>query len=137
MLHWRHLNSHLKDRVQKYYEFDDFGMAADQATKMYAELLRSISSSPADGTKLADVFSGDTPSIVIADTSNVSGKNMQEGQGHLTRGLMAGFRNPVNHSPMDSVVPSVFTELDCLNILSLVSYLITRVDKRVTPPPAP
>lgn len=137
MLHWRHLNSHLKDRVQKYYESDDFGMAADQATKMYAELLRSISSSPADGTKLADVFSGDTPSIVIADTGNVSGKNMQEGQGHLTRGLMAGFRNPVNHSPMDSVVPSVFTELDCLNILSLVSYLITRVDKRLTPPPAP
>jgi uncharacterized protein (TIGR02391 family) len=54
--------------------------------------------------------------------------DMQEGQQYLTRGLITGFRNPVNHSPMATVVPSVISELDCLNMLSLISYLATRLD---------
>ena len=32
------------------------------------------------------------------------------------------------HEPIDSAVPGIFSELDCLNVLSLVSYLLTRLD---------
>lgn len=57
-----------------------------------------------------------------------SKKNIQEGQGHLSRGVVTGFRNPIMHGPIDANVPAVFSEVDCLNVLSLVSYLITRLD---------
>ena len=62
------------------------------------------------------------------DLDTESMKNIQEGQGHLSRGVVTGFRNPISHGPIDTNVPALFTELDCLNILSLVSYLMTRMD---------
>lgn len=131
MLHWRHLNEELGKRVKIFYENQQYGLAADQGTKVYAEQVRKVSGEQVDGVKVANVFSITAPKIVISDLSNESGQNIQEGQAHLTRGLMTGFRNPVNHAPIDTVVPSTFSELDCLNILSLVSYLMTKVDKKI------
>ncbi|PVY77582.1 uncharacterized protein (TIGR02391 family) [Tamilnaduibacter salinus] len=130
-LHWRHLHDRLKTRVDSYYKNSQYGEAADQGAKVYAEILREMSGSPKDGTQIAEVFAlkGDEePLIKVADLETESGKNIQEGQQHMTRGVMRGFRNPINHAPIDSVVPSTFSELDCLNVLSLFSYLITRLD---------
>ncbi|MNJ67970.1 hypothetical protein D3C77_641820 [compost metagenome] len=75
------------------------------------------------------VFGGDNPLLCVADLESETGKNIQVGQEALSRGLIAGFRNPVSHTPMDRVVPGVFSEIDCLNILSVTSYLLERVDK--------
>jgi uncharacterized protein (TIGR02391 family) len=68
------------------------------------------------------------PIIPVNDLSTESLQNIQEGQSQLTRGLMQGFRNPINHAPMSDVVPSMISELDCLNILSLISYLTEKLD---------
>lgn len=46
----------------------------------------------------------------------------------MTRGVMEGFRNPVNHAPMAEVVPNLISELGCLNILSLISYLAAKLE---------
>lgn len=128
-LHWRHLHSSIKDGVSEFYRNAQYGMAADQATKMYAAKIREIAKIDEDGTGLANVFSPkDAPTIAINDLSTLSFKNIQEGQGHLTRGLMMGFRNPINHAPINKVVPEIISELDCLNILSLVSYLAGKLD---------
>jgi len=129
-LHWRHLHSSIKDGVSEFYRNAQYGLAADQATKMYAARIREIAKIDEDGTRLADVFSlsRGAPTIAINDLSTSSLKNMQQGQDHLTRGLMLGFRNPINHAPVDKVVPEIISELDCLNILSLVSYLGGRLD---------
>jgi uncharacterized protein (TIGR02391 family) len=106
-----------------------FAEAADQGTKIYAQIIRDKSGSDKDGTKLAEVFSqNSTPLITVADLKTESGKNIQQGQEHMTRGVMAGFRNPMNHQPFDDLVPGTFSQLDCLNILSLISYLATRLD---------
>jgi uncharacterized protein (TIGR02391 family) len=131
MLHWRHLNEELAKRVKIFYENKQYGLAADQGTKVYAELARKVSGEQVDGVRVANIFGGNPPKILLADLSTESGQNIQEGQGHLTRGLMTGFRNPINHAPIDTVVPSTFSELDCLNILSLVSYLMTKVDNKI------
>lgn len=133
-LHWRHLHDSIKDRVSVYYQNEQFAEAADQGTKVYAQILRDLSGKQKDGTDLASLFSSgsrqalSTPDILVADLSTESGWNIQEGQGHLTRGVMAGFRNPMSHQPFDSLVPDTFSRLDCLNILSLISYLTTRLD---------
>lgn len=133
-LHWRHLHESLRDRVKSYYVNEQFAEAADQATKVYGQLLRNISGTNKDGTELANLFSTgnkqtpSTPKIQVANINCESGWNIQEGQAHLTRGVMAGFRNPLAHEPLDSLVPTTFTQLDCLNILSLISYLTARLD---------
>lgn len=127
-LHWRHLHEDIRDRIKPYYSNNQFAEAADQGTKIYAQLLRKMSGVNKDGTDLASVFNGKPPKIKIADISTESGWNIQEGQGHMTRGVMAGFRNPMNHEPFDVLVPGTFSQLDCLNILSLISYLTTRLD---------
>jgi uncharacterized protein (TIGR02391 family) len=138
LLHWRHLHKCIKDGVLEYYKSGQYGHAADQGAKLYAAQLRKLSAQDVDGTELARLFSLDYdtraktltrfPAIPIINLSNESLRNMQEGQGHLTRGLMLGFRNPANHAPMSTIVPHLISELDCLNILSLVSYLAAKLD---------
>lgn len=132
-LHWRHLHDSIRDGVSEFYRNSQYGIAADQATKIYAERIRAITKIDVDGTKLAEVFSlpkdpTQKPTLAINDLSTTSLISMQEGQGHLTRGLMQGFRNPINHAPLKKIVPELISELDCLNILSLVSYLCQKID---------
>ncbi len=129
-LHWRHLNDNLKERIKAYYENQQYGEAADQAVKIYCELIRKLTGRKDDGTDLTGkVFSKDKPILLITEIDTVTGQNLQAGQEALSRGLITGFRNPISHAPIDSIVPNIFTEMDCLNILSLTSYLLERVDK--------
>jgi len=138
LLHWRHLHDSIKEGVLGYYQNQQYGHAADQGAKLYAEQVRKLSKTDKDGTELADTFSFDIdktsrkvnslPAISVNDLSTDSLRNIQSGQGHLTRGLMQGFRNPVNHAPMSKVVPTLISEIDCLNILSLVSYLAGKLE---------
>lgn len=138
LLHWRHLHDTIKPGVAEYYKNGQYGHAADQGAKLYAEMLRKLSRKDMDGTDLASLFAFEydrkcaemkrAPLLPINDLTTESLRNMQDGQGHLTRGLMQGFRNPVNHAPINSVVPELISELDCLNILSLISYLAQKLD---------
>lgn len=129
-LHWRYLDVNLKERVKSYYENSQFGEAADQGIKIYCERIRKLTELLMDGTELTGkVFGGNPPVLMVADVATETGRNMQLGQEALSRGLISGFRNPISHGPIDSMVPEVFTELDCLNILSLTSYLMGRVEK--------
>lgn len=127
-LHWRHLSADLRSRVRTYYENQQYGEAADQGVKIYCETVRGASGLKLDGVDLTGkAFSVKDPLIKVADLSTDSGFNMQQGQDFLSRGVIMGFRNPLNHSPIDTMVPGTFTEMDCLDILSLTSYLINRV----------
>jgi len=128
MLHWRHLNTNIKDRIKQYYVNKQYAFAADQAAKIYCEIIREMTGSDLDGRKLTDkVFPGNTPYIKICDISTDTGKSMQEGQHFLSSGVMASFRNPASHTPIDKLVPEKFSELDCLNVLSLISFLLERI----------
>ena len=138
LLHWRHLHTNIKDGVLEYYKNQQYGHAADQGVKLYATQIRRLSSEDKDGFDLAGLFAisfdqkskivTKKPAIPVNDLSTESLRNIQEGQGHFIRGLMQGFRNPINHAPMTEVVPSMVSELDCLNILSLISYLAGNLD---------
>ncbi|BAO91361.1 TIGR02391 family protein [Caballeronia cordobensis] len=136
LLHWRHLHESIKDGVAEYYKNHQYGHAADQGAKLYGQLIRDLSGKEVDGVELANLFAYSAeknkvtklPVIQVTDLSSESKINMQDGQQLLTRGLIRGFRNPINHAPMAKVVPAIISELDCLNILSLISYLASRLD---------
>lgn len=132
-LHWRHLHENLRDRVKAYYKNGQFGDAASQGVQIYCEIIRELTGDMKDGNPLVDGVFGSKPfvtppTIQLNDLSTDSKKNIQEGQAQLSRGVVTGFRNPIAHGPIDTNVPAVFSELDCLNVLSLVSYLVTRLD---------
>jgi uncharacterized protein (TIGR02391 family) len=133
-LHWRHLHPDVRDRIKEYYVNQQFGDAASQGTQIYTEKLRNMSGRTDDGRSLVNnifgsqPFDNPLPEIQLNELSTDSEKNIQEGQGHLSRGVITGFRNPISHGPIDSNVPDVFSELDCLNILSLISYLLERLE---------
>ena len=133
LLHWRHLPTELRERVESYYINGQYGIAAEQATKIYCEVLRDITGVKFDGTELMGKVFGykkpEQPKICVADLNTDTGNNMQLGQQSMSRGLIEGFRNPAAHTSIDKLVPSEFSEIDCLNILSLTAYLITRVNK--------
>jgi len=133
LLHWRHLHNNLRERIKSYYEHKQYGDAASQGVQIYCEIIRKLTGKKEDGRDLVNRTFGSSPfdtlpEIQLNDLDTESLKNIQEGQGHLSRGVVTGFRNPISHGPIDTNVPALFTELDCLDILSLVSYLITRMD---------
>jgi len=140
LLHWRHLHENVRDRVKTYYENKQFGQAASEGVKIYCEIIRDLTGLTQDGRGLVDGVFGKKPfpplpHLQLNGLATESEENIQEGQAHLSRGVITGFRNPISHEPMDSAVPALFSEPDCLNILSLVSYLITRLDKATVNPP--
>jgi len=133
LLHWRHLHEKVRDRVRKYYENNQFGDAASQGVQIFCEIIRELTGRTDDGMDLVNAVFGSKPftslpRLQLNALSTESEKGIQEGQGHLSRGVISGFRNPISHAPIDSTVPEVFSELDCLNILSVVSYLVKRLD---------
>lgn len=130
MLHWRYLNEKVKDRIKTFYTNRQYGIAADQGTKIYCEIIRSLTGLTIDGTDLVNqAFSPANPLVKICDTSTKTGLSMQNGQMSLSRGVIESFRNPAAHMPLDTLVPDNYSELDCLNILSLISYLLERMEK--------
>ena len=57
-------------------------------------------------------------------------KNVQNGQQHLSQGIVAGGRNPLSHEEIDELkISGLFSESDCLDMLSLLSHLFKRLDK--------
>jgi uncharacterized protein (TIGR02391 family) len=129
LLHWRHLNNKIKERIQPLYINGQYALAADQGVKIYSDTLRELTGLDKDGVALMQqVWSEQNPLLTISDTSTESGKNIQKGQLSLAKGVVEAFRNPFNHMPMDKFTDSIYSELDCLNILSLISYLTERLE---------
>src|SRR3990172_10578941 len=48
---------------------------------------------------------------------------------HLSQGIIAGGRNPLSHEEVNELKKSdLFSEKDCLDLLSLLSHLFKRLD---------
>ena len=145
-LHWRHLNEAIQEPVQKYYKSELFGDAAAEAVKLYFDRLKEMTGWDLDGSDMVNHayrskdYTGDnSPKIRLNKLITDSEKSIQEGQSWMSKGVFTGFRNPISHSAMSKMVPDIFTDTECLNILSLVSYLMSKLDKaeidETAPPP--
>lgn len=59
-------------------------------------------------------------------------KNIQSGQQHLSQGIIAGGRNPLSHEEVNELkISDLFSEKDCLDLLSLLSHLFKRLDNSI------
>jgi len=56
-------------------------------------------------------------------------KCIEEGQKYLSMGIVSGARNPISHEEISDLRDSgLFTEKDCLDVLSLLSHLFKGLD---------
>ena len=136
--HWRHLHDAIHRVSKEDYERGDYFRAAEDAVKEYENIVKNISCLTSEmGTSLMNKSFGkdcDKKPINITECTSPTHENIEEGQRNLSVGLISGFRNPIGHEPKKDIHPSIFSDKDCLDILSLISYLLGKLDQRVKPP---
>lgn len=140
--HWRRLHSSVQDASYEDYKREDFYRAVEEVIKRYESITQSKSGQTAlTGQGLiTQVFGKDKPLSVSdkykkrdgSDFSNTTTENIEEGQKFLSMGVFAGVRNPLAHEEkVELKETGLFTENDCLDMLSLLSHLFRRLDDAI------
>lgn len=145
--HWRYLHQKITsdDAIDRLYQSKNYFQAASEAAKLYIKEVRLISSittaqERSDYTLMGQAFGWNDigrPSKIISltDRSDVIEKDIEQGQRHYSEGVVCGFKNPVTSHATETELKDrgLFSEKDCLDILSLLSHMFDRLDKRKTP----
>ncbi|MGP1561058.1 MAG: TIGR02391 family protein [Helicobacteraceae bacterium] len=142
--HWRHLHQNVQDASRMDYDKKDFYRAFDEAVKRYISEVgeKSGSVKPTASQMMGDVFGkskdGKSNVLKVANKYKKTNglpfmystiENIEEGQKFLSMGVVSGARNPVAHEEIAQLRDSeLFTEMDCLDMLSLLSHLFRRLD---------
>lgn len=117
--------------AEKYLE------AAKEAVQIYNEAVQDVSGYKDNDYALMEKSFGkeDHKVVWITNKSDESEKNIDEGQKLLSQGVMVGFKNPgVSHTSLTkSLKINNFSDRNCLDILSTISYLFDRLEKRKKP----
>ena len=137
---WHKLHDKIKDNkiIQKKFFASEFLEAAREAVQIFNEEVQDVSKrEDIDYTDLVShVFGeGEDKPIWVTNQSNQSEKDIDEGQKFLSMGIMTGFRNPaLGHTSLTKAERiKHFTNKNCLDILSTISYLFDRLEKRKKP----
>ena len=137
--HWRHLHKNVQDASYTDYDKKDFYRAFEETIKRYISEVRKKSGSrnTTDSGMMGEVFGKDKALKVANKYKKTDGtdfelstiENIEEGQKFLSMGIISGARNPVAHEEVVQLRDSkLFTEKDCLDMLSLLSHLFRRLD---------
>ena len=133
--HWRKLNTKIHRVSKNEYENANYLSAAREAVKEYENEVKSIAGISDFGWKLMDKAFGKCPKpINVTPCITSTHKNIEKGQRDLSTGVISGFRNPVSHESDIDTYPHIFDDQDSLDILSLISYLFNRLERRSKPP---
>lgn len=138
-LHWRYLHPEIRNAAEEDYKKNDFYRAFIEAVKRYINKVRAKSKSTnatdhgmmgaefglGKVLQVASKFNKPDGSKFHSDTY----KCIEEGQKYLSMGIVSGARNPISHEEIGDLRESkLFTEKDCLDMLSLLSHLFKRLE---------
>jgi TIGR02391 family protein len=147
--HWRNLHETVRNISEQYYKNKDFYMAVLEPIKRYESTVQEkIGLFDKDGQDLMFQSFGYKKSnekkkegkekLSVSkkykksnrmDFSDKTKDNIEAGQQYLSAGIMAGVRNTLAHEEITYLKTSgLFTEKDCLDMLSLISHLFRRLD---------
>lgn len=141
--HWRNLHPIIRDPLKSDYKEGKYMQAAREGVVIYenevkkklgldffgVKLMHEAFKFRYSGTEKGIIDIKSPPKLQIVDIYSKSKTkiDMQEGQRTLSVGLVQAFRNPAHHETK-KVLNKLFDGNDCLNILSLVSFLLYRLD---------
>lgn len=143
-LNWRGLDSKLKEEVEASYQQGDYMQACFEGIKRFVCLVKEKCDfedksymDSRENQLLETAFSNDGLLSVIGDYRKPDGseftsdtkENIQVSTKSLATALWSGFSAPVGHETKSDLLKSkLFTEKDCLDLLSLLSYLYRRLE---------
>lgn len=127
--HWRYLNDSIKQVSKEDYENGDYLRAAGESVKLYEKKVKDRSKLDKIGVDLmGKAFGPETEPLKVSPNVTETDKNIEKGQKHMSIGLMSGFRNPAMHEPKNDIYPAIYGDVDCLDLLSMMSYLFNKLD---------
>lgn len=133
--HYRNLHPEVQRMAWSDYEKgEDYYEAAEKASRAYIRNVKDKAGvdSPRDKTNMELAFNSGNGKLVVNNCFSVTEKTIQDGQCVLSQGLVAGCRNPLNHSFPNYREQlgdtGLFSEQDCLDMLSLISHLSRRLE---------
>ena len=116
-----------KNRMKDGYYADAVEAACKTLNARVRAIVLDQTGEESDGAKLMrKAFSPQNPVVCIADLSNQSGHDTQQGYMDIYAGVMTGIRNPKAHDN-DSI-----SKDDALRKLILISLLMYKIDGRIT-----
>ena len=108
---------------------DNYFHAVLEACKSVAEEIRQKSGLDGDGIKLADAaLGGKSPLLALNTLQTETEQSEQAGFVNLLKGMFGTFRNTTGHALK---IGWPMTEMDALDLLTLASYLLRRIEKSV------
>ena len=139
LLHWRHLHAQIQASAKNDYQNEDYYRAFIESVKRYINEVRrkSKNTTATDHSMMGSEF-GLNKVLQVANKYNKPDgskfhsdtyKCIEEGQKYLSMGIVSGARNPVSHEEIVDLKNSgLFSEKDCLDMLSLLSHLFKRLE---------
>lgn len=137
--HWRELHPEIKSVSEQYYKDKNYYTAFLEACKKYRNMVKA--KAQIDGNNDHDLmdraFGKETTKILkVTDkykNSNLFEQrtldNIEESQRFLSHGVVKGARNVLSHEEIISLrETALFSEKDCLDMLSILSHLFKRLD---------
>lgn len=137
--HWRNLHPEVQKISRQYYVNQDYYTAFAESVKTYVNAVKTKSGSTlTDHQLLENVFSLKNPKLSVTDNfkkpngddfEKDTKENITDGHRMLVLGIWAACRCPIAHEVVCDLRDSgLFTEKDCLDALSLLSHLFSRLD---------
>jgi len=114
---------------QKLFLQGNYFHAVFETVKTYNKLVKEKSLSDKDGQALMlSVWGLDSGVLKITAGTSQTDKDYHDGIKFIAGGLMSAIRNPTAHEP---AINWPIEKQDCLDILSIVSFLLRQLDKAV------
>lgn len=139
--HWRRLHQEVKDASYSDYKKADFYRAVEEVIKRFESKTNEKTGNSLKGRDLMAQVFGKGKSLSVTDKykkrdgsdfGDETKENIEEGQKFMSMGVMAGVRNPLAHEEKIELKESgLFSEDDCLDVLSLLSHLFRRLDDAI------
>lgn len=125
----RNFHSEVTKHSQKLFVQGNYFHAVFESAKAYNKDVKAKSQSEKDGQPLMlNVWGCDSGVLKVTACQSQTDKDFQDGIKFISGGLMSAIRNPTAHEP---AISWPIDKQDCLDILSLISFLYRQLDKSV------
>lgn len=108
------------------FSTNNYFHAVFEAAKAYDRAVKDKARAARFGSDLMLSVWGDKGSLKVKERAGASNESIQDGVKFLSAGLMQAIRNPGAHDAADSWS---MTQQECLEVLSLISFLFRKLDE--------
>ena len=123
----RNFHSEVIKHSQRLFSQTNYFHAVFEAAKAYNKDVKEKSKSDKDGQPLMlNVWGCDNGVLKVTSCQTQTDKDFQDGIKFISGGLMSAIRNPTAHEP---AITWPIDKQDCLDILSLITFLYRQLDK--------